>query len=226
MDTEHCDFCNEFSGKRENAFDRIYAGQPRSRILYRSDSFVVIPSMGQIVEGYLLVVPVRHWTALGDIPSLFVEELTSICERIRTALRQEYGSCIFFEHGTRSKIAGGCGIYHSHLHAVPCPEVLEPTISLISRFPSVEFENLQDVKKLTEGLTSYLFYQNSQGKSRILYPDRLTSQYMRRLLGELLGNLQWDWRIAGREERLLATLNRLSNYFESPRFPLELHVCK
>ena len=62
-----CDFCDELSGGSENSFSRIYKRELESRVLFHSDEFAVIPSLGQIVEGYLLVLPIKHFKALGDL---------------------------------------------------------------------------------------------------------------------------------------------------------------
>ncbi len=82
-----CDFCNEFSGKPGNAFQRIYAGTPESRVLFRSNQFVVMPSLGQILEGYLLVLPIKHFKALSDLPGLLLEEFAAISECVGKILK-------------------------------------------------------------------------------------------------------------------------------------------
>ncbi len=145
MTTNHCDLCNELSGGTENAFDRIYARNPKSRILFQSGEFVVIPSLGQIVEGHLLIVPNRHFAALGDMSDAFVGELGILCRNVRSILKAEYGSCIFFEHGTRCVDAGGCGVYHAHLHAVPFPAALEPLELLTLEFRYRELKDLSGI---------------------------------------------------------------------------------
>ncbi|PYU33171.1 MAG: hypothetical protein DMG28_09070 [Acidobacteria bacterium] len=214
MSDRYCDLCDEFSGGTRNTFSRIYAHDSKRRILLRSEEFVVIPSLGQIVEGYLLVVPTTHRTALGDIPDESLEELRRLCGRVRAVLECEYGSCIFFEHGTRLADVGGCGVYHAHLHAFPFPSFLgDPVNSLRSKFPYRELGDLSEIKRQTEGLAAYLFYQNSHAESYVFETGVLPSQYVRKLLAEALNKDDWDWRTVGREEQLLATISRLSNYF-------------
>jgi diadenosine tetraphosphate (Ap4A) HIT family hydrolase len=220
MPTTNCDFCNEFCDNAENTFRRIYGLRPNSRVLFRSEEFVVVPSLGQIVEGYLLLVPTKHWTALGDLSESLLGELADLCQSVAAILRKEYGSCVLYEHGTRSASAGGCGIYHAHLHAVPSSKSLDQSELLKSKFSYSEIVDLNDIRSGTEHLPAYLFYQNPQGRSYVFDTGSLPSQYMRRLLAEELGNPEWDWRSAGREERLLNTLNRLSDHFDSVRIPL------
>ncbi len=213
MPIGHCDLCNEFSGAAENAFNRIYEGRPENRVLFRSNDFAVIPSLGQIVEGYLLLLPIEHFKALGDLPDPFVDELAQICQLAGKVLRNEYGSFILFEHGTRSEGVGGCGIYHAHLHAVPLGHVPDPVDALKKNFPCAELTHLNQVSKESAGLPSYLFYQDSVGRRYLFDTGPLPSQYMRKILADALGEQHWNWRDAGREERLLATIRRLSGQF-------------
>jgi diadenosine tetraphosphate (Ap4A) HIT family hydrolase len=210
-----CDFCDEFSGGQENSFQRIYAGARDTRALFSSRNFVIVPSLGQISEGHLLLLPARHWTALGDLPESLFQEFTSLCNAVTAILREEYGPCITFEHGTRSADAGGCGIYHAHLHAVPFPVALDPIDSLKSRFPCEQLGDLAELPTKSEGMPGYLLYQDSHSSSYLFTVSNLPSQYMRRALVGTLGKDDWDWRKAGREERLLATLSRLSKHFDA-----------
>jgi diadenosine tetraphosphate (Ap4A) HIT family hydrolase len=214
-----CDFCNELSGGSENSFGRIYGEHLGNRILSRSSQFAVIPSLGQIVEGYLLVLPINHFKALGDLPGALLQEFAAICERVGITLKDQYGPYILFEHGTRSEGVGGCGIYHAHLHAVPLAEVPDPVDILKLRFPYAELTHLNEIGKRSAGLSSYLFYQDSHSKLYLFDTGPLPSQYMRKLLADALGNQDWDWRTAGREERLLATIQRLSEQFKSAKEP-------
>src|SRR5712692_9184494 len=65
---QHCDFCNEFSGELENSFAARYQSAPQSRVLLSTANFRVVPSLGQIVEGHLLIVPASHFTSIADVP--------------------------------------------------------------------------------------------------------------------------------------------------------------
>jgi len=217
-----CEFCREFSGKPGSVFERIYGEERQNRVLFRSHSFVIAPSLGQIVEGYLLIMPHEHWTTIADLPDTLVHELRALCKIVRTELKSEYGSSmIFYEHGARSEDVGGCGIYHAHLHAVPWPTTLDQIESLKSRFPYREIGSVSEIRKSAERMSTYLFYESPQGRAYVFDTGSLPSQYMRKLLAEALGTAEWDWRSSGREERVLNTLKRLSHRFDAARTSLE-----
>jgi diadenosine tetraphosphate (Ap4A) HIT family hydrolase len=216
-----CDFCNEFSGRRNNSFNSIYGNDPTNRLLFRSADFVVFPTLGQIVEGYLLLVPTEHHTSLADLPVSLFQTFARLSESVTAALAAEYGPCLLFEHGTRSVDAGGCGISHAHLHAVPFPTNLDPIDSLRKQFSGKQLRDLGEIAQCSKGLPGYLFYQDSLSRAFLFDVGNLPSQYMRRIMAEALGLENWDWRAVGREERLVATLNRLSIHFDSACVPTE-----
>ena len=221
--SDNCDFCNEFAGRPANAFGRIYGGDPESRVLFRSEHFAVIPSLGQIVEGYLLVLPRRHYKALGDLERVDFDELSTVSVLVGEVLAKEYGPCVFFEHGTRAEGVGGCGIYHAHLHAVPVDAALNPIGILKERYPYEEITDLGEINRRSEGLDCYLFYQDLDAKRYLFNTGPLPSQYLRKLLADMAGEEVWNWRDAGREERLLTTMQRLSHYFDLPKETVESH---
>jgi hypothetical protein len=154
--------------------------------------------------------PTEHFKAVGDLPSGLLQEFAAICGRVGKTLKDKYGPYILFEHGVRSEGVGGCGVYHAHLHAVPLPEALDPVGTLKLKFPYAELKDLNEISKRSAGLSSYLFYQDLHAGLYLFDTGPLPSQYMRKLLADSLGIQDWDWRKAGREERLLTTMRRLS----------------
>jgi diadenosine tetraphosphate (Ap4A) HIT family hydrolase len=211
--SNYCDFCNEFDAGTSNGFYARYHETPPSRIILATKNFRVFPSIGQLLEGYLLIAPLSHYKTVDEIPSELLVELVHICGLVRTVLSQIYGTCVCFEHGSRGPLNGGCGIYHAHLHMTPLAEIPDPVDILKLRFPYTELAHLNEIRKPSAGLSSYLLYQDSHARHYLFDTGPLPSQYMRKLLADALGNQDWDWRIAGREERLLATIRRLSGQF-------------
>lgn len=205
-----CEFCDEFAGGRANSFAAHYGNDVASRTILEYGGFRAMPSLGQIVPGYLLLVPNRHYRALADMS---LEELNT-AELLKTDLadqmRNLYGNCLFFEHGVRTPDSGGCGISHAHLHIVPFQAEKDPVDDLIRAFPFEEVSNLRELQGVKAG-KSYLYYESVCGSRYVFYPPFIASQYVRRLLAGALGVEIWDWRRCGREERFLNTLAQISH---------------
>jgi len=213
MRTDNCDFCNEFSGGMENTFARIYRRELISRSLYTSKQFVVMPSLGQIVEGYVLIVPVRHCMAIADMSTEGVQELGGLRDFVRDALSQTYGPSILFEHGIRGTEAGGCGVEHAHLHAVPFDSTTEPIEELKAKHSFKPISGLAQLHSEVSANSPYLYYEQTNGQAWVCETERIPSQYVRKLLAQLIGTEPWDWRVAGREQALLNSISRLSGFF-------------
>jgi diadenosine tetraphosphate (Ap4A) HIT family hydrolase len=206
-----CDFCDEFAGGYENAYSRIYGRTADSRALLLTDNFVVFPTIGQIVEGYLLIATRRHFRALADLPADMAPELRSLLVLLQDVLGEIYGRPCAFEHGTRTNCAGGCGIYHAHLHVVPVRNGIEPLNALKKRHPYVEISGLAAIPEVIRPSDSYLYYQASSGENYVVPVSYVPSQFVRRLLAEAVGEPNWDWRRSTQEDRLVSTLHRVGS---------------
>lgn len=209
----HCDFCDEFAGGTNNGFSSRYNHDRASRALFASEHFRVFPSIGQLLEGYLLIAPIAHYAAADEMPLKLISEMNEICKVVRTILSREHGPCIFFEHGAREQVNGGCGIYHSHIHAIPLGGVLDPVTSLKQMFRYTEFADYTETCRQSATLPCYLYYQDKDEKNYLFETGPLPSQYMRKLIANEIGTQNWNWRTAGKEDRLLRTIDRLSQKF-------------
>src|SRR3954463_3923790 len=92
-----------------------------NRPLLETDNFAVIPSLGALIEGWVLLVPKLHCVSLGALPDTLRDEADSLERVMRMTLRAQYHHPIVsFEHGPSASLHGtGCGVDHAHLHLVP-----------------------------------------------------------------------------------------------------------
>jgi diadenosine tetraphosphate (Ap4A) HIT family hydrolase len=212
-----CDLCNELEGK-DCYFRAIYQQDMRERIIFRTTNFAVIPTIGQIVEGYVLILPFKHYTAIGALPDELYAELEALMDFTKKAIISTYGvKPIFFEHGVpyEGGESGGCGVYHMHLHVVPLNYEVNFQASIPLPFKRIaSLYQLQDI--ISEG-RSYLLYIDQEGNKFLNDSDHIPSQYMRRKLAEVLGSKDWDWRSFQKEERLIMTYKKLSKIMNGVR---------
>lgn len=212
-----CEFCDEIAGGSRNNFSRRY-GSNADRIIFRTEHICVIPSLGQIAGGHLLIVPAQHVTSMADLSGDVSFEFAGVYENVRRILRDHYGECIFFEHGVRAEGSGGCGIDHAHMHAVPVKGtgVLDVLRKDFVGYRVGQVGNANDI--LSQEM-SYLYFESSLGERYVFETPCIPSQYMRKLVCECLGKEEWDWRNAGYEPSLVATLRTLSSEFATVLSP-------
>ncbi len=210
----NCDFCDEFSGGVVNSFFRLYGNTLNSRIIASSSHFNIIPTIGQIVEGYLLIVPKAHHRALADLPPDLLDELAYIVNAIHSAILARYGTYIMFEHGTRGQSSGGCGVMHAHMHVLPFAATNDPIDVVKGNYPCKTIESVDQMSEATTR-SSYLFYQDTSSNRYIFQTDYLPSQYVRQLLARALSSEAWDWRAAEQEPRLVTTITCFSSLLKT-----------
>lgn len=185
-----------------------YNHELSTRIVFATEHFRVFPSLGQLAEGHLLLVPVAHYCALADMPDERITQLQDLCDHIKTTLTRIYGPCLLFEHGIRMQGSGGCGIDHAHMHVVP---VTVPGVQdvLTQAFDGRRLGCFSEIKTSIVSEASYLFFEDSLAQRFIFKVDCLPSQYMRTLVAKSIGRNGWDWRNSGRETELISTVQRL-----------------
>ncbi len=205
-----CEFCNEFAGGISNSFSSLYGSNEGGRIVFSSANFNVIPTIGQIVEGYLLIVPKAHYLALADLPAVLRKELKFLIDVLHAASGAGYGTHVMFEHGTRTGSSGGCGVVHAHMHVVPLAHPNDPVEIIKERYPFKIIETFDQVAEEALG-SSYLYYEDTSSRRHVFQTDDdLPSQYVRQLVACAVGSEAWDWRVVKREARLVNTLARFS----------------
>lgn len=161
----------------------------RERLILGSANFSVIPTKGQVLEGYTLIVPKRHTICFGDFSETEMDEAAMLMERVRTATTNVYGRPpIFFEHGIV-----GQTVKHAHMHAVPAAVDLLPIIT--DDFPDYEkVTTLAALQAVFQREGPYLFYQNAGGEKFVFHIFKWP-QYLRLMLADAVGHPErGNWR--------------------------------
>lgn len=205
---EGCAFCNDLH-RGESAQESI-----ANRILHETENFLVFPSLGQIVEGYLLIASKAHYISIGAMPSGLYDEFDGMKEKVKKVLTENYSVPLFFEHGAASKYKrAGCCIEHMHLHAVPVQ--MNITDFLAEHFEHIRINSYESLKEAYKKEISYLYVEDNDGE-RHLFPVReaVPSQYIRKVIASRLGMPErWDWRVYQGMEEIKNTLKKLNGKF-------------
>ena len=141
MDTTFCGFCAELheTDSQNNLLKTVITPQLsiNSRVMYETENYVVIPTIGCFVEGYVLIVSKQHYDCAGQMALSSIEELCQLIWKVVSAIKQTYGlDCIVFEHGAISctNKFGGC-INHAHIHVVPCNGSVLDELQVLPIYP-------------------------------------------------------------------------------------------
>lgn len=201
---EGCRYCTSFLGLRSEDQEAIW----NTRIM-ESEHFVVVPTLGMLVPGWLLIVTKAHYLNMAVLPSAYYSELEDVKIVVRHELSSKFGPTVFFEHGPACPGKPvGCGIDHAHWHAVPLSFDLLPDLEVY--FPHIRIHSALELRMIFNHHTSYLFYENQGGEAYAFPASDVPSQFFRRLVAQKIGESAcWDWHIDAGLPNILGTLQRL-----------------
>lgn len=189
----------------------------KERILYETENFYVMVSLGPIVEGYLLLVSKKHIAACLNIPEELWTEFLKVKEKVKQILVKVYGNCIFYEHG---KVGTSLTIghdhrhcFHSHLHCIPTYVNLNQIVG--AEISGLRFQDINEAHNYVrrERIERYLLIEDSETKIYLPQKD-LRSQYLRFKLAEAIDKPDsWNWMQNQNWSLIIKTINRLLSHF-------------
>src|ERR1017187_660591 len=188
-----------------------------NQALFETSNFKVIPSLGSLVEGWLLIIPKKHFISIRAINnSKLYSELESLTKQVLDILKFEYGEVILFEHGpVESNKLVGCGVDYAHLHLVPSRFNL---IDGIKKYYNYNYKwekvsSIENTPKHKDKEQAYLYIQDQFSNSFITYSDNIPSQLFRKVIANELGTPEdFDWKENHNVENIKKTILRLSKY--------------
>ncbi|MDQ1405963.1 MAG: hypothetical protein QOG55_1592 [Acidobacteriaceae bacterium] len=182
--------------------------------IFESRNFVVIPSLGSLVEGWVLLVPKQHFISMGALSTSLGAELCQLKIQVVKLLSRKYGEMCAFEHGpSAANHEIGCGVDHAHLHILPLSFDLVQAAQVFmpseSRWTNATLETCQDAFKSGK---DYLYIEQPVGTGRIATHSQFGGQIFRKAIAAQLGVPgKFNWRDYPYTENVNRTVQTLSD---------------
>jgi len=207
----NCVFCEEFQCQSFILKNEDFG----NRVLYETENFKVLPGLGHIMEGYLLIVSKDHYISVGELPGKLFKELEELQNKVSQVISKNYGTPVFFEHGPAAcGNKGGSCIDHAHIHALPLEQsIFEDIKKDYNKYYKIK--SLEEIKQQFVKDQSYFFLE-TQSKDRYIFPlsGIIPSQYIRKVIAEKTGQPEiWDWRQHEGLDKLKNTIKKLKDKF-------------
>jgi ATP adenylyltransferase len=194
---------------------RVHAGrEPWNAPLIETENFVVIPSLGALVEGWVLVVPKEHQISMGALPIELRNEAEEVERRTRSVLGRRYEKPIVgFEHGPSAENHGtGCGVDHAHLHLLPLDcdllTYVRPFVPTSVEWKACDWEDL--AKAHAAGL-DYLYFRPEGQNGLMVVSQDFGSQVFRKAVASFLClESEFSWRDHPQMEAVSRTIGALT----------------
>jgi diadenosine tetraphosphate (Ap4A) HIT family hydrolase len=200
-----CTLCNAVFG--------VGSDERWNQIIFESPNFAVIPSLGSLVEGWLLIVPKKHFISAAVLPEPLLGEMMQLKQDVSEALALDYGQVCIFEHGPVS--AGrstGCGVDHAHVHVVPvAADLITASQPYLPGGVNFNRGTLRDCRIEAEKGFDYLYVEQPVGVGFVAFSKKFESQTFRRGVASIYGcSSEYNWRNYPKLETVQRTIDRLA----------------
>jgi XTP/dITP diphosphohydrolase len=204
-----CPFCAEFEADGLSIFARMMGDRLANRVVYEDEHFVVMPPLGQFIEGGLLLLTRRHILSLACLPPALFEHLERLLKAVSRALIQQWGAPpLVFEHGPAPQRGKGvCCVDHAHFNIFPAKVQVHPHLAKRMHVP---VGSLSELARLRRAEFGYLFVQENDGARHAYDGENVPTQLVRRIICSQLGLPdRWHWRDYPGLDELAATWKAL-----------------
>ena len=175
-----CVFCNIDKSKLENT------------IIEEIDNFIVLPTIGALVDGYLMIVSKKHINSMSELKENEKIEYEILIEKYRKKFKNIYNKYpIIFEHGSPINDSNmkASSVIHAHTHIVNHEFINEESI-----VKNLNFKKLENLNYLSKE-QNYIMYINPENICYVSYNFEPVSQMMRKIIAKDLGDEnKFDWK--------------------------------
>lgn len=217
---ERCFLCElaRHKGFADMKLYNQYVDKTVDCIVYESANFYVVPELGALKQGYLMIVPKKHILSVAQFPEEMMPEYQEVCRDVEQILLKTFkGKMVcFLEHGSgpSGKTSHKKSIVHAHTHVVV-------DFMLKNKFKEmVQLKPCDDISQASN--VHYFSYQEgANGQLMISMDPRVyvQRQFPRQVMADELGLApdQYNWRWYEFDEVTDATLFHLCRYLKTER---------
>lgn len=185
-----------------------------TRVL-ESDNFIVIPTLGSLVQGWLLIVPKEFYLNASEFSTELLFELELLVRQLEKRVLPRFGEgYVLFEHGPKNTNSlAGCGVDYAHLHFVPTTFDLKAGLEFYLGL-HYEWNMLSSILDLHNShflQKDYLYLRDQSGSHFITHQESIPSQTFRKVIAHYLGTPHfYDWKKNSFAENITSTIHRIT----------------
>ncbi len=195
----------------------FFENKKYNKPILESENFLVIPSLGSLVEGWLLIVPKKFYLNFSQLPEPDFQELEILFSRLG-----EYFLPIFqkdqfvvFEHGpTLENSVAGCGVDYAHLHWIPIHFDL---LKGVNTFLNLDYiwqviPSLKGIGDNNLNNEDYLYLRDQKGVHHLTCQKEIPSQTFRKVIAHYLNTPEsFDWKLNFGMENIQSVYDKLKS---------------
>lgn len=194
-----CPFCNMDKSKLENT------------ILDETQNFYVVPALGSLVDGYILIISKRHINSMSELTIEEMNEYENLINQYRKTFKSIYTKYpIVFEHGAPNidNDIKANSVLHAHTHIVNHHYKNEKYL-----IKKMKFKRISKIIDMNKSKKNYIFYIDSNNKIYITNIFKPIRQIMRiEVANDINIPYEYDWCQSRFEDNIILTINKIKNY--------------
>jgi ATP adenylyltransferase len=184
-------------------------------VLFETNDFVVIPTVGSIVPNWLLIVPRKESLNFASWSDKSSKRPAAVLDQVLSHFLLANDQALWFEHGPNvTGTSVGCGIDRAHLHVIINPTFfMDAFVELAKEYFSGDWQKFEDMAACYDAIdpsSSYLALGRDDFSFMTQNVEGVGSQFFRKIIAELCGTPElWDYRThehLGNVEKTLAAL--------------------
>jgi hypothetical protein len=193
-------------------FCRRASKEPWDKKLAETLDYVILPTKGALIPGWLLVVSKNHRICSGALDSQERTTLVDATDVARGLVEGSFGAATLFEHGP--SVPGtpvGCGIDHLHIHVAPLGFSLAKTCTQMFGSEWCELNHPDALQRVHKQGTAYIAVKEPGEPWLWCAPPAGVRQPFRRAIAFMLGMPErFDYRTDSFLPNVVETVQQIS----------------
>ncbi|MDL2315860.1 hypothetical protein LJC59_02110 [Desulfovibrio sp. OttesenSCG-928-A18] len=186
-----------------NFYESLDFSKKENHIFDETENFIVIPSVGALVSGWLMVVPKKEFLSSLEYPDGIHQEYHYILNKTLSNIYKQYGTWTVFENGSVKHASIGCGVNYAHTHVLPLKFDLIKVVD----------KNLDNYSTIFKTNKPFIYIKNMISEKFYFVEDK-ESQFIRKLIArELHIEKEYDYSTYPFYINIDSTISALSHSF-------------
>jgi diadenosine tetraphosphate (Ap4A) HIT family hydrolase len=167
-------------------------------ILGRRDDFIIVPALGPLVVGHVLIVTTTHTAGLRYLQAETQRNYEQLSTQLREYCARFDDTVLEAEHGANDYAIRGPCIRHTHIHILPG---LGNEAEMFDKRRDLEEVDSSNYNRID----SYLWINNGH-RAKVYDASRVIGQEIRQTVGQYLAIDDWDWAVNPKTELIALTI--------------------
>jgi diadenosine tetraphosphate (Ap4A) HIT family hydrolase len=167
-------------------------------LLGGSGNFLIVPALGPLVVGHVLLITDRHTPGLQYLPAKIQRDYGLLAQKLREYCARFGDTVLEAEHGAPDGSIRGACIRHTHVHFLPGLGNAARTFDSKSELEDIHGKDLNP--------TGPYLWINNGNNTRVYDASRAMGQEIRRTIGQYLAIDDWDWAVAPKTALIALTI--------------------